>query len=101
MKAISLPPHIFIGLILWACVSKSGIHVTLAGMIIAMFFTFCWLAVKTGLASLSDDLNWKQLYGVSLVCGIGFTMSLCISSMAFQSGDMTTMVDGRIGIITG
>ncbi|MFT5321715.1 MAG: NhaA family Na+:H+ antiporter [Pseudohongiellaceae bacterium] len=171
MKVCSLVPYLFIGLVLWACVLKSGIHATLAGVIVAMFiphikrpdsgvnlleelehdlkgfvyltilpffafvnsgvylgglsidsllrpipmgivaglllgkqlgiFAFSWLAVKTGLAKLPEDISWKQLYGVALICGIGFTMSLFISSLAFQSGDMTNMIDDRLGIIAG
>jgi len=38
---------------------------------------------------------------VALLCGIGFTMSLFISSLAFQTGDMSSMVDDRLGIIAG
>jgi len=41
------------------------------------------------------------LYGAALLCGIGFTMSLFISSLAFQTGDMSSMVDDRLGIIAG
>jgi len=171
MKVTSLVPYFFVGLILWASVLKSGIHATLAGVVIAMFIpyikrpdsdinmleeiehdlkdtvylfilpffafvnsgvylgelsidsllrpiplgimaglivgkqlgilSFCWLAVKSGFASMPDDINWKQLYGVSLICGIGFTMSLFISSLAFETGDISTMVDDRLGIIVG
>lgn len=171
MKVTSLVPYFFVGLILWASVLKSGIHATLAGVVIAMFIpyikrpdsdinmleeiehdlkdtvylfilpffafvnsgvylgelsidsllrpiplgimaglivgkqlgilSFCWLAVKSGFASMPDDINWKQLYGVSLICGIGFTMSVFISSLAFETGDISTMVDDRLGIIVG
>jgi len=75
----------------------------MAGLLIGKqvgIFAFSWLAVKVGLAKKPDDINWKQLYGVALLCGIGFTMSLLISSLAFQSGD-TTRVDERLGIMVG
>lgn len=46
-------------------------------------------------------MNWRLLYGVALVCGIGFTMSLFFSSLAFHSGDINRMVDDPLGIIVG
>ncbi|MFT5425431.1 MAG: NhaA family Na+:H+ antiporter [Gammaproteobacteria bacterium] len=47
-------------------------------------FGFCWLAIKTGLVSLPKDSNWMQLYGVSILTGIGFTMSLFVDSLAYN-----------------
>lgn len=46
----------------------------------------CWLMVKAGWAELPRGINWGQLYGVSWLAGIGFTMSLFIGSLAFPSG---------------
>jgi Na+:H+ antiporter, NhaA family len=46
-------------------------------------FGFSWLAIRLGLAKLPDDINWTQLYGVSILTGIGFTMSLFINTLAF------------------
>jgi NhaA family Na+:H+ antiporter len=46
-------------------------------------FGFSWLAIKLKLATLPDNSNWMQLYGVSVLTGIGFTMSLFIVSLAF------------------
>lgn len=54
-------------------------------------FLFSWIAVKTGLARLSTDMQWKQIYGASLLAGIGFTMSLFIASLAFGDGQMLMM----------
>jgi NhaA family Na+:H+ antiporter len=48
-------------------------------------FSFAWLAARAGLARLPSDSTWPQLYGVACLCGIGFTMSLFIASLAFQS----------------
>ncbi len=48
-------------------------------------FGFSWMAVKLGLAKLPDDASWKDFYGVSVLTGIGFTMSLFISSLAFPT----------------
>jgi len=62
-------------------------------------FTFAWLAVKTGLAKLPSNVNWRLIYGVSLLCGIGFTMSLFIGSLAFENSGENTLFDERLGII--
>jgi len=62
-------------------------------------FTFAWLAVKTGLAKLPTNVNWSMIYGVSLLCGIGFTMSLFIGSLAFESSGDNLLFDERLGII--
>ena len=62
-------------------------------------FTFAWLAVKMGLAKLPDNVNWSQIYGISLLCGIGFTMSLFIGSLAFENSGNNLLFDERLGII--
>src|SRR5690606_7925095 len=46
-------------------------------------FSFTWILVKLGLAQLPHQVRWRQLYGAALLCGIGFTMSLFISTLAF------------------
>jgi len=163
-------PYACIGLVLWIAVLKSGVHATLAGVVLAMFipmkhrdkpdhsplrelehdlhtgvafvilplfafanaginlsgvnldfilhpvpvgigiglflgkqlgvFGLCWLAIKLGIAKLPSDSGWMGLYGISLLCGVGFTMSLFIGSLAFENlGD--TGFDERIGIVFG
>lgn len=64
-------------------------------------FGFSWIAIKMGIAQLPKNANWLQLYGVSLLCGIGFTMSLFISSLAFEQGGPDFAVDDRLGILLG
>jgi len=168
---LGLAPYLFVGLVLWAAVLKSGVHATLAGVLIAFFipfrklegekktqleilehdlhpmvaygilplfafantgisfdginaqsfihtvplgiaaglffgnqigvFGFSWLAIKSGFARLPEGSSWTQLYGVALLCGIGFTMSLFISSLAFQEGGQLIAVDDRLGILLG
>ena len=169
-----LAPYIFVGLILWASVLKSGVHATLAGVILgfcipmgprepgretesplqmlihevhpwAAFFIlplfafanagisltgmkladlftgvplaimvgllvgkqvgvfgFSWLAIKMKLCELPEGISWQQLYGAAILCGVGFTMSLFIGSLAFEEGGVlgTTRPD-RLGIIAG
>lgn len=63
-------------------------------------FGFSWIAIRLGFASLPERTGWLQLYGVSLLCGIGFTMSLFVASLAF--GDSHGFaVDERLGILAG
>lgn len=162
-------PYMLIGLIMWVAVLKSGIHATLAGVLLALFIPlknpndpndsplqelehdlhgtvafmilplfafansgitlvgsslssllhpvplgiaaglffgkqigilwFSWLGIKLKLASMPQGIGWKHIYGVSLLCGIGFTMSLFIGGLAF--GDEITPFDERLGIIIG
>ncbi|OAV01717.1 MULTISPECIES: Na+/H+ antiporter NhaA [Moraxella] len=169
MNVVRLTPYLLIGLVMWAAFLKSGVHATLAGVLLAFFiplrdksdpehspleelehdlhntvafgvlplFAFAnagiglvgtgidsllhsvplgiaaglfigkqigvmaavFLCLKFGLASLPKDTTIKQLYGVSLLCGIGFTMSLFISGLAF--GDAPKDFDPRLGIILG
>lgn len=67
---------------------------------IGIFF-FSWAAIKIGIAKLPEDVGWIQLYGVSLLCGIGFTMSLFIGSLAFDQAGSDYMIDNRLGILIG
>lgn len=168
---LALPPYLLIGLVLWAAVLKSGVHATLAGVLVAMFipfrsqpgadktqvekleedlhpavvfgilplfaftntgislegislqsllhpvplgiatglfignqlgvFGFSWLAIKLGLAKLPQGASWLHMYGVAALCGIGFTMSLFISSLAFEKAGPGFSVDDRLGILLG
>lgn len=164
-------PYLFIGLVMWVALLKSGVHATLAGVALALFiplrsekspefsplrtlehdlhatvafgilplfafansgiglagvgaeallhpvalgvamgllfgkqigvFVFSWLAIRLGMARLPEGAGWRSLYGVAVLCGIGFTMSLFIGSLAFQEGDAERIFAERIGIIGG
>lgn len=164
-----LPPYLLLGLILWVAVLKSGVHATLAGIVLALFiplknkpgtdysplrtlehdlhgsvsfailplfafvnagvvldaaalrqlssdipmgillglfigkplgiFGFSYVCVKLGLVKLNFSL--RELFGVSILCGIGFTMSLFISSLAFEQNGVDLIVADRLGILVG
>ena len=66
-------------------------------------FLLCFAAIKLGLARLPDGANWGGLYGVSILCGVGFTMSLFVGSLAFENTvlDQKMVFDERLGIILG
>jgi NhaA family Na+:H+ antiporter len=66
-------------------------------------FLICWLAIKAGIARMPQGANWGSLYGVAALCGVGFTMSLFVGSLAFESSgtDMHTVFDERLGILLG
>lgn len=64
-------------------------------------FGLCWLAVRLGIAKLPQGASWGQLFGVSMLCGIGFTMSLFISGLAFEKTGLSIPVDDRLGILVG
>ena len=167
----SATPYMLAGTVLWIAVLKSGVHATLAGIVLAMFiplkgnksdekpllirlehdlhstvayiilpvfafanaginlagldlsdlispvplgivlglvvgkqlgiFLAVWLTVKSGLAKLPDNVGWMQMYGLSVLCGIGFTMSLFISSLAFEQSGAEYAMNERLGIIAG
>lgn len=66
-------------------------------------FLLCFLAIKTGVARLPENSSWGSLYGVSILCGVGFTMSLFVGSLAFENVtiDPKAVFDERLGIILG
>jgi NhaA family Na+:H+ antiporter len=58
------------------------------------------LAIRSGLATLPEGSNWMQLYGVSILCGIGFTMSLFIGNLAF-TGSAHLIDEVKVGVLMG
>ncbi|RAU49458.1 MULTISPECIES: Na+/H+ antiporter NhaA [unclassified Pseudomonas] len=165
-----LTPYLLLGLVLWVCVLKSGVHATLAGVVLALciplktvrdapsplqllehalhpwvaygilplfafanagvslsgvtlesfshpvpmgialgllvgktvgVFGLTWLAIKGGWAALPTGANWGQVLGVSVLCGIGFTMSLFVGSLAFVPGQSPFAGMDRMGILSG
>ncbi|MCO4811434.1 MAG: Na+/H+ antiporter NhaA [Gammaproteobacteria bacterium] len=66
-------------------------------------FLLCFIAIKLGLARLPEGANWGGLYGVSILCGVGFTMSLFVGSLAFENAvlNQELVFDERLGIILG
>ena len=63
-------------------------------------FGFSWIAIRSGRAQLPMHADWLQLYGVALLCGIGFTMSLFIGALAF--GEASAIADAtKVGVLAG
>jgi len=62
-------------------------------------FGAAWLAIKTGLAQMPMGASWGQLYGVAILCGIGFTMSIFIGLLSFPSELL--QAETKIGVLTG
>lgn len=74
------------------------------GVIAGLFFgkqigivVFSWLAVRSGFATLPAGVGWRQIWGVAILCGIGFTMSLFIASLAFAEAFLLN--DAKVGIL--
>ena len=167
----SILAYALVGAVMWAAVLKSGVHATLAGILLAMFiplkdtknhahsplrvlehdlhtavafgtlplfaffnagvylgdislervthpvslgitlglflgkqlgvFLFCMAGVLFGIARLPNGVTPIHLYGVAIICGIGFTMSLFIGSLAFEQLQRPAIFDERIGILLG
>ncbi len=170
-KIRKLAPYLLLGLVLWVAVLKSGVHATIAGVVLGFFipmgddttedgsplenllhglhpwvafgilpvfafvnggvslagmtlasllepvplgimlglligkqvgvFGFAYLAIKTGIAQLPDKVSMAQLYGTSILCGVGFTMSLFISGLAFEEIGVGYSRPDRLAIIIG
>jgi NhaA family Na+:H+ antiporter len=164
-------PYAFIGFLLWICVLESGVHATLAGVILALtyplrdtknpkkalshevesnlmpwvtfgilpLFAFanagvplhnmqlttilgmiplgiiaglflgkqvgvfgaCWLAIRFKIASLPKGATWCQIYAVAVLCGIGFTMSLFIGTLAYEQLGLHYAEVVRLGVLFG
>ena len=82
----------------------SGSSITL-GIILGLLLgkqlgimVFSLAAVKLGIASLPPEVNWKGIYGLSCLAGIGFTMSLFITNLSFTSAGMVQ--EAKIGILS-
>ncbi|BAF71077.1 Na+/H+ antiporter NhaA [Sulfurovum sp. NBC37-1] len=63
-------------------------------------FGFSWLAIKMGMASLPKESSWMMLYGVSVLTGIGFTMSLFVDSLAYDDTQIYHYAD-KLAILLG
>ncbi|MFZ9395678.1 MAG: Na+/H+ antiporter NhaA [Erythrobacter sp.] len=74
-----------------------------AGLVIGKqlgIFGAVWLAVTTGFAQKPEGAGWLEIYGVSILCGIGFTMSLFIGGLAFPAQPLL-VEEAKLGILTG
>jgi NhaA family Na+:H+ antiporter len=74
------------------------------GILFGLFFGkqigvvgFSWIAVKSGIADLPDGVNWNQIWGASCLAGVGFTMSLFITELAFD--DPVHIATAKLGIL--
>ncbi|WP_252731731.1 Na+/H+ antiporter NhaA [Psychrosphaera sp. F3M07] len=64
-------------------------------------FAACYAAIKLKLCTLPKDATWSQLYGVCLLCGVGFTMSLFIGSLAFEEQGLAYQTQVKVGVLVG
>ena len=62
-------------------------------------FVFSWLSVRAGIAALPNGVTWLHILGAGLIAGIGFTVSIFVSNLAFT--DPTLVDDAKIGILGG
>ncbi|NDW13607.1 Na+/H+ antiporter NhaA [Bacteroides sp. 214] len=75
-----------------------------AGLIIGKFigiFSFTWMAIKSKLVPMPIGMNWKNLAGVSLLGGIGFTVSLFIANLSFGNTNPEFLNQAKFGVLTG
>ncbi len=64
-------------------------------------FLFVYIAIKAGFAQMLRGTNWVMLYAGATLCGLGFTMSLFIASLAFQDVNITYFDESKLGILMG
>jgi NhaA family Na+:H+ antiporter len=83
-------------------------NTTVLGIILGLYvgkqlgvFAFSWLFIRCQWAQLPDQASWLQLYGMALLCGIGFTMSLFLGTLSFQDQPLNYLTEVRLGVIIG
>jgi len=64
-------------------------------------FCFTWVWVKMGRAVLPHQVNWSEMMGVAVLCGIGFTMSLFLGTLAFQHKNSIYLTEVRLAVLAG
>lgn len=91
------------GVQIFGNIRASVTHPVAIGVLIGLFVgkplgisSFAWLAAKCG-ATTPAEVNWRQVFGASWLCGIGFTMSLFIAGLAFGEGPLLDMA--KIGTL--
>lgn len=164
-------PYLLVGFLLWLCVLQSGVHATVAGVVLALFIPlkqeknekaaplmrlenwlhpwvaygvmplfafanaglsfyglsvgiifdqvalgtllglflgkqmgvlfFSWLTIKLRWAVLPENTSWIALYSVAILCGIGFTMSLFLGTLAFEGRSPIYLMEVRLGVLIG
>jgi NhaA family Na+:H+ antiporter len=84
------------------------LHPVTLGIAAGLFFgkqvgimLLCWLAFRLRLATLGGGVRWRHIYGVSLLCGVGFTMSLFIAALAFGQEAPAFAGLERLGVLAG
>jgi NhaA family Na+:H+ antiporter len=87
---------------------ESLLHPVSMGITLGLFlgkplgvFLFCRAGIQLGIVRLPMGVTAIQLYGVAILCGIGFTMSLFIGALAFEELQRPALFDERIGILLG
>jgi NhaA family Na+:H+ antiporter len=58
-----------------------------------------WLALRLRLGRLPENASWRHVHGVSMLCGIGFTISLFIGALAFAGADL--QAEAKLGVLAG
>jgi NhaA family Na+:H+ antiporter len=77
------------------------------GIVLGLFFgkqigvmLFSWCLIRFKFATLPEQTSWAQLYGVALLCGIGFTMSLFLGTLSFANENQY-LAEVRLGVLIG
>jgi NhaA family Na+:H+ antiporter len=94
--AITLHSEMFGGL-----TSSLGLGIII-GLVVGKsigIITTCWICIRSGLSKLPDQASWKQIFGVGLIAGIGFTMSIFIAMLSFN--DPTMIEEAKLAILIG
>lgn len=64
-------------------------------------FSFAWISVKLKVALLPKEIPWNHLYGMAILCGIGFTMSIFIGNLSYSNMSTAYMAGNKLGVLIG